>query len=109
LVGICARLIVSVRTGQIDALIESGSDPAKKHVLEYAFQGDAQGLRRVAKALLKRGYKPRGELDYDSGMIELTKRLALDLSAINEESIYNHRVSQKAGVEFVGWGAAAVG
>lgn len=92
----------------IEVLVQNGSDPEQEHSLEYAFQGEAKGLRRLAKALLKRGYEPLRELDYDSGQIELAKRLTLDVFAVNDESLANDRAAQKAGVECVGWGALSV-
>jgi len=101
------RLFIADRN-VIDSLIESGSDPKRKHSLEFAFQGGAEGLRRVAKALLKRGYKSPGEPAFDSGTIEFVKRLPLNHSLVTGESVSNHKLAQKAGVDFVGWGAASV-
>ena len=92
----------------VDSLIESGSNPRKLHTLDYAFQGEAKGLKRLAKKLMKRGYKAAGDLDYDSGTIELSKRLKLDLELIVQESLENFQTAEKEGVEFVGWGAAVV-
>jgi hypothetical protein len=46
----------------VDSLVETGSDPQKEHSLEYVFMGEADGLKRVAQKLQKRGYEPVGEL-----------------------------------------------
>lgn len=101
------RLFMADRS-VIDALIENGSNPRKKHSLEYHFRGKPEGLTRVARKLLKRGYQPLGSLDYQSGTIDLVKRRVLNLSLIVQESIANHNLAEEAGVEFDGWGAAVV-
>ena len=92
----------------IQALIEDGSDPEKEHTLDYAFGGDSQALKVVAEALQQRGYQPNGPLDFESGQIELAKRLVLDHALIVDESLANFQLAEEAGVEFLGWGAAIV-
>lgn len=92
----------------IDALLDAGSNPDKPHTLDFAFRGQATGLRNVAQSLVKRGYKALNEPDYASGTIELSKSMMLDLQAINEESKYISALAEESGVEFDGWGAAVV-
>jgi hypothetical protein len=101
------RLFMADRS-VIDTLVQNGSNPREEHSLEYVFMGQPQGLERVARELLKRSYQPVGKLDYQSGTIELVRRLALDLPVIVQESISNHKVAEEAGVECNGWGAAVV-
>ena len=92
----------------VDALIEGGSDPEKEHFLEYAFDGNSDGLTVIAQALQARGYQPVGDLDVESGLIVLAKRLPLDLSLIVNESLANLELAEQSGAEFNGWGAAIV-
>jgi len=101
------RLFIADRS-VVDALVESGSDPAKEHGLEYAFRGNEAGLRQLAKALGERGYKPTNGLDFSAGQIVMIKHLPLELFRIVDESLANHRAAEETGVELDGWGAAVV-
>ena len=92
----------------VDALVESGSNPASEHSLEFVFMGDPTGLKQVARALKPRGYEPVDEGDGALDRIVLAKRMALDLPLIVAESIANYRLAEDAGVEYNGWGAAVV-
>jgi regulator of RNase E activity RraB len=93
----------------VDSLVQSGSNPEKEHLLEYAFNGPVDGLLRVADSLEQRGYEAVGELDFASGEIVLAKRLVLDLALIVGESLENYKLAEDAGIEFNGWGAMVVG
>ncbi len=92
----------------VDSLLETGSDPQKKHSLEYVFMGEPDGLKRAARKLQKRGYEAVDQLDVASGLIVLAKQMVLDLSLIAAESIKNYRLADDLGIEFDGWGAAVV-
>jgi regulator of RNase E activity RraB len=92
----------------VDGLIEAGSDPQKPHVMDHAFRGPGDALRKLADALASRGYRPQDTLDFDSGLIVLVKEMTLDLGSIVEESIANHRLAAEHGAEYDGWGAAVV-
>lgn len=92
----------------VSALIEAGSNPAKPHDVDFTFVGSADGLKRAAAQLAKRGYKASGPLDFASGSFTATKRLPLDLEPIHAESLANQELAETCGIEFDGWGAGVV-
>jgi regulator of RNase E activity RraB len=92
----------------IQNLIESGSNPARKHALEFFFKGPEGGLRKLARKLEDQGYTPRGPSDFASGELAMVLRMKLDEGAICEESLANRNLADKFGVEYTGWGAAVV-
>jgi hypothetical protein len=92
----------------VQNLLDAGSDAAKPHGLEYVFNGEAGGLRKLAAALRERGYTPLGKPDFASGQVILVKRLPLDVDAICEESRANRDAAEEHGVECDGWGAEVV-
>lgn len=92
----------------IRGLIEAGSDPARKHSLEFFFKGPERGLRRLAERLAEHGYAPLGRPDFASGELGMVLRMKLDEGAIYEESRANRKLAEKLGVEYTGWGAAVV-
>jgi hypothetical protein len=92
----------------IRGLVEAGSNPARKHSLEFFFKGPADGLRTLARKLEEDGYARRGPADFGSGELALVLRMALDEGAICEESQANARLAGKLGVTYTGWGAAVV-
>lgn len=92
----------------IDALIESGSNPKRKHVLDFAFEGGADALKKIVLALSKRGFKALSPPDFASGTVEIALKTPLDLAAISKETLHAEQLATKLGAEFLGWGAAIV-
>lgn len=91
----------------VDGLIESGSDPAKEHSLEYAFTGQQADLKRLRDALVGRGYSDQ-EPSTQSDQLVMVKKLTLDLSQIFAESLENKKLCDEMGVDFDGWGSCVV-
>lgn len=92
----------------VNRLVESGSDPAKPHDLEYAFRGDEASLRSLAAVLLERGYRLGTGADFSADMLVMVKTCPLDPFEIAQESTQNCQLADQLGVEFDGWGAAIV-
>jgi len=92
----------------IRGLVEAGSNPAKKHSLEFFFRGPPDGLRKLARKLEEHGYVRRGAADFEAGELAMVLRMQLDEGAICEESRANASLAGKLGVEYTGWGAAVV-
>ncbi len=88
-------------------LIESGSDPEKEHDLEFVFYGDDHQVQQLRQRLEARGYVDDGLSD-GSDRLVMIKKLPLDLDAIHDESLENHRLCEDLGAVFDGWGASVV-
>lgn len=92
----------------IRGLIDAGSNPAKRHSLEFFFKGPEAGLRKLARKLEEHDYAVRPPADFASGNLCMILRMRLDEGAISDESRANHQLAGKLGVEYTGWGAAVV-
>ena len=92
----------------VRGLLEAGSNPDKKHALEFVFNGPPGGLRQLARALEEEGYAPLGKPDFAEGQIVMVRKMRLDEEAILEESEANRKLAKKLGVDYDGWGAAVV-
>jgi regulator of RNase E activity RraB len=92
----------------VNHLLKAGSNPDKPHDIDFTFCGPADGLKRAAVQLAKRGYTAGGKIDFASGSFTAVKRLPLDLEAIHEETLANHELAGTFGITFDGWGAMVV-
>jgi regulator of RNase E activity RraB len=92
----------------VNNLLKAGSNPDKPHNIDFTFCGPADGLKRVAAQLAKRGCTASGQLNFASGSFTAVKRLPLDLEAIHEETLANVELATTYGVTFDGWGAMVV-
>ena len=92
----------------VDSLIESGSDPAKDHQLEFCFCGsDADNLQTLANQLAEDGYTPVS-FDEDSLTLVMARSMALNVNTIWETSMYLIDLATTHKVEYDGWGAEIV-
>jgi regulator of RNase E activity RraB len=92
----------------VNGLLKAGSNPDKIHDLDFTFAGDADGLKRAAAQLAKRGYTAGGNIDFASGSFTAVKRMPLELETIHEETVANLELAETYGIEFDGWGAMVV-
>ncbi|MFN0016836.1 MAG: DUF695 domain-containing protein [Pirellulaceae bacterium] len=92
----------------VDNLLKAGSNPDRPHDIDFTFCGAADGLKRAAAQLAKRGYTASGPLNFADGSFTAVKRLPLDLEAIHAESLANYELAATFGIEFDGWGAMVV-
>lgn len=92
----------------INGLIQAGSNPEKIHALDFTFVGAAEGLKRVAAQLAKRGFTAGGTIDFASGSFTAVKRMLPELEEVHNETRACHELAGTHGVKFDGWGAAVV-
>jgi regulator of RNase E activity RraB len=92
----------------VQNLLEAGSNPKKPHEIEYVFHGQVPELKKMQKALEKRGYAVPNGIDIEGEEMIAVKKMAIDVDAIFEETLANQQLAEQHEAVYDGWGAMVV-
>jgi regulator of RNase E activity RraB len=92
----------------VQNLLDAGSNPKKAHAIEFVFHGQVPELKKMLKALEKRGYTPLREIEVEAKELIAVKKMKLDVDAIFAESLAHQELAAKHEAVYDGWGAMVV-
>jgi regulator of RNase E activity RraB len=89
----------------IEKLIESGSNPQKKHSLEYVLLGSRPNLEKALQDLKGRGYQ---QVSFGRKSLVMSIESCLELDEVNTYSSDLFYYCQEHELQYDGWGALVV-